>query len=229
MHAGVVHLVGAGERDQDLDEREPELLHLESEQLATDTVHADAVVRVGDGRISAHGSRPNSARSASRARAESLPPLHERASEAFAFVESCRCAARSRLAALTRAPPSGKASTSSPGGSILRSAALGRADDPRRRVFAAPNESLHGASSLCSQSHPRVAGDGSAFKTCHSRPGDIDNRRSLPPIVSLKPHYPRRSHVFRAGVGPHRFPDAPGHGFTLARRRTPASRPALWP
>lgn len=50
MHAGVVHLVGAGERDQDLDEREPELLRLESEQLATDTVHADAVVRVGDGR-----------------------------------------------------------------------------------------------------------------------------------------------------------------------------------
>jgi hypothetical protein len=105
--------------------------------------------------------------------------------------------------------------------SILRSAALVRADDPRRRLLAGPNKSLHGAPSLRSQSHPRVVRDRSAFKTCHSRPGHLDNRRSLPPIVGLKPYYPRGSHVFRAGVGPHRFPNAPGHGFTLARRRPP--------
>jgi hypothetical protein len=100
--------------------------------------------------------------------------------------------------------------------SILRSAALVRADDPRRRLLAGPNKSLHGAPSLRSQSHPRVVRDRSAFKTCHSRPGHLDNRRSLPPIVGLKPYYPRGSHVFRAGVGPYRFPHAPRHGFTLA-------------
>lgn len=111
--------------------------------------------------------------------------------------------------------------------SILRSAALVRADDPRRRLLAGPNKSLHGAPSLRSQSHPRVVRDCSAFKTCHSRPGHLDNRRSLPPIVGLKPYYPRGSHVFRAGVGPDRFPHAPRHGFTLAFSTRTASRPVV--
>jgi hypothetical protein len=110
---------------------------------------------------------------------------------------------------VAEAPPPGQAD------SILRSAARSRADDPGRRGFPGPNESLDGATSLCSQRHPRVDGNGSAFEACHRRPRDVDDRRSLAPIVSLKSNNPRSSHVLRAGLCPDRFPHTPAHVVSL--------------
>lgn len=49
-HARLVDIVAAGWRDNDLDERDAERLGLPDEELAADAVHADPLIRLGDGR-----------------------------------------------------------------------------------------------------------------------------------------------------------------------------------
>jgi hypothetical protein len=49
-HPGVIELVSAAGRDQDFDEGQPKRVRLTNEQLAANSVHADPLIRVRQGR-----------------------------------------------------------------------------------------------------------------------------------------------------------------------------------